>query len=70
MPSKKLNAFIKRRKHKKVQKKEKFSIENEFRKLNLIKEIFSSEFTNKFIKIINDKKINLALADNLILSSI
>jgi hypothetical protein len=38
-------------------------------KLNLIKEIFSSGLTNKLIKIISDKRINLIFADNLILSS-
>jgi hypothetical protein len=38
-------------------------------KLNLIKEIFSSGLTSKFIEIMIVKSTNLSLADNLTLSS-
>jgi hypothetical protein len=68
-PSKKLKALIKRRKHKKLQKKEKYPIENGLMKLNCIKEIFSSGLTNKFIEMMIAKSVNLSFAESLILSS-
>jgi hypothetical protein len=68
-PSKKLKALIKRRKHKKVQKKERCPIENGLMKLNLIKEIFSSGLTSKFMEIMIVKNANLSFAESLTLSS-